>query len=123
MTLNGFEVWEVKEGIREEIIPPKFEDEDYWVPLKRTPNLGFKSRGKTGIKEKWFTRVEVQFIVGIDGNLQADLRKLEKGDGSVKCPSAFKLLRIVYWLYDTMLGFSILIHYGRKKGDVQLLSA
>ena len=67
--------------------------------------------------------MEVQFIVGIDGNLEVDLRKLEKGDGSDKCPSAFKLLRIVYWLFDTMLGFSILIHYGRKKGDVQLLSA
>ena len=49
--------------------------EFYWVPLKRTPNLGFKSRGKIKDKGKWFTRVDVQFIVGIDGNLEVDLEQ------------------------------------------------
>ena len=36
------------------------------------PNLGFKSKDKG----KWFTRVEVQFIVGIDGNLEVDLKEV-----------------------------------------------
>jgi len=43
------------------------------------PNLAFKSKDKG----KWFTRVEVQFIVGIDGNLEVDLKEVgEELDGS-----------------------------------------
>jgi len=99
----AFEVWEVKEGIRvEKIIPPKSdededdEDEEEVEVKHRTlskevllgavetnADLGIQIKGKGKDKGKWFTRVEVQFIVGIDGNLEVDLKEVGAGlDGA-----------------------------------------
>ena len=101
----AFEVWEVKEGIRvEKIIPIKSdedededgdEDEEEEVEVKHRTlskevllgaietdaNLGIQIKGKGKDKGRWFTRVEVQFIVGIDGNLEVDLKEVGAGLG------------------------------------------
>ena len=99
----AFEVWEVKEGIRvEKIMPPKSdededEDEEDEIEVKHktlskevllgafetNAKLGIQIKGKSKDKGKWFTRVEVQFIVGIDGNLEVDLKEVGTGlDGA-----------------------------------------
>ena len=99
----AFEVWEVKEGIRvEKIMPPKSdededEDEEDEIEVKHrtlskdvllgvidtNAKLGIQIKGKSKDKGKWFTRVEVQFIVGIDGNLEVDLKEVGEGlDGA-----------------------------------------
>ena len=99
----AFEVWEVKEGFRvEKIIPSKSdedeeEEEEDEVEVKHrtlskqvllgavevNANLGIQIKGKGKDKGKWFTRVEVQFIVGIDGNLEVDLKEVGVGlDGA-----------------------------------------
>ena len=102
----AFEVWEVKEGIRvEKMIPPKSdadedEDEEDEIELKHrtlskevllgaietNAKLGIQIKGKSREskdKGKWFTRVEVQFIVGIDGNLEVELKEVGAGlDGA-----------------------------------------
>jgi molecular chaperone DnaK (HSP70) len=100
----AFEVWEVDEGIRvEKVIPPKYsddedEDEDEEPEevevkhrtLTKTTLLGsidtqaklaIQIKGKSKDAGKWFTRVEVQFIVGIDGDVEVELR--EVGEGGV----------------------------------------
>ena len=43
---------------------------------KRTPNLGFKSGNGARIRGKWFTRKEIHFIIGIEGNLEVDLNEI-----------------------------------------------
>ena len=99
----AFEVWEVKEGIRvEKIMPQKYdededEDEEDEVEVKHrtlskevllgaietNAKLGIQIKGKSKDKGKWFTRVEVQFIVGINGNLEVDLKEVGAGlDGA-----------------------------------------
>jgi heat shock protein 1/8 len=99
----AFEVWEVKEGIRvEKIMPPKSdededEDEEDEIEVKHRTlskevllgaietdaKLGIQIKGKSKEKGKWFTRVEVQFIVGIDGNVEVDLKEVGEGlDGA-----------------------------------------
>ena len=99
----AFEVWEVKEGIRvEKIIPPKSdededEDEEDEIEVKHktlskevllgaietNAKLGIQIKGKSKDKGKWFTRVEVQFVIGIDGNLEVDLKEVGAGlDGA-----------------------------------------
>ena len=101
----AFEVWEVKEGIRvEKVVPSKSdddededEDEEDEIEVKHrtlskevllgaietSAKLGIQIKGKSKDKGKWFTRVEVQFIVGIDGNLEVDLKEVGAGlDGA-----------------------------------------
>ena len=99
----AFEVWEVNEGIRvEKIIPSKSdedddEDEDDEIEVRHrtlskeillgvveaNAKLGIQIKGKGKDKGKWFTRVEVQFIIGIDGNLEVDLKEVGAGlDGT-----------------------------------------
>ena len=95
----AFEVWEVKEGIRvEKITPPKFdefedEDEGDEIEVKHrtlskevllgaietNTKLGTQIKGKSKDRREWFTRVEVQFIVGIDGNVEVDLKEVGAG--------------------------------------------
>jgi len=98
----AFEVWEVKEGIRVENVPPQSDDdededeEDEMEVKHRTlskeillgsietdSKLGIQIKGKSKDKGKWVTRVEVQFIVGIGGNLEVDLKEVGEGlDGA-----------------------------------------
>ena len=98
----AFEVWEVKEGIRvEKVIPSKYDDDDdeeeeevevkhrtlskevLLGAVETTANLGIQIKGKGKERGKWFTRVEVQFIVGIGGNLEVDLKEVGTGlDGA-----------------------------------------
>lgn len=99
----AFEAWEVEEGIRvEKVIPPKSldnEDEEDEEPeeleikhrtvTKKTmlgsidtqAKLPIQTKGKSKDAGKWFTTVEVQFVVGIDGGVDIELR--EVGDGGV----------------------------------------
>ncbi|KIM37662.1 hypothetical protein M413DRAFT_448433 [Hebeloma cylindrosporum] len=99
----AFEAWEVEEGIRVgTVIPPKTsseedEDEEDEEPeeikhrtLTKTTllgsvdtqaKLGIQTKGKSQDAGKWFTTVEVQFVVGIDGGVDIELR--EVGEGGV----------------------------------------
>jgi heat shock 70kDa protein 1/2/6/8 len=100
----AFEVWEVKEGIRvEKIIPSKSDEDDdedeeddeievrhrtlskeiLLGAIEATAKLGIQIKGKGKDKGRWFTRVEVQFIIGIDGSLEVDLKEVGAGlDGA-----------------------------------------
>ena len=62
-----------------------YEDGCAVVPLKRTSNARFRIqiKGKSKDEGKWFTRVVVQFIVGIDGNIDVELKEAGAGlDGA-----------------------------------------
>ena len=51
--------------------------------IETNSKLEIQIKGKSKDKGKWFTRVEVQFIVGIDGNLEVDLKEIGEGlDGA-----------------------------------------
>ena len=101
----AFEVWEVKEGIRvEKIIPSTSDDSDsedeeeqeevevkyrtlskevLLGAVETNAHLGIQIKGKGKERGKWFTRVQVQFIVGIDGDLQVDMKEVGAGlDGA-----------------------------------------
>ena len=101
----ALEVWEVKEGIRvEKIMLSKSDDDDddeedeedevevkhrtlskevLLGAIETNAKLGIQIKGKSKDKGRWFTRVEVQFIVGIDGNLEVDLKEVGTGlDGA-----------------------------------------
>jgi len=96
----AFEVWEVEEGIRvEKVIPPKSSDDDdeeeepeeleiKHRTLTKTTILGsidtqaklaIQTKGKGKDAGKWFTTVEVQFVVGIDGGVDVELREVGEG--------------------------------------------
>jgi heat shock protein 1/8 len=98
----AFEVWEVKEGIRiEKAVPPNLEHDDdeedepdeietkHRTVKKETllgvidtmAKLGIPAKGKSSNAGKWFTHLEVQIIVGFDGDVQVELR--EVGEGGV----------------------------------------
>ncbi|KAF8896742.1 Hsp70 protein-domain-containing protein [Gymnopilus junonius] len=99
----AFEVWEVSEGIRVEKIvppapsPPSDEDDEeleeievkYRVVTKDTllgavdtqAKLAVQTKGKSKDAGKWFTTVEVQFVVGIKGDVEVEVS--EKGEGGV----------------------------------------
>lgn len=83
----GFEVWEVKEGIKiEKVKPPKFEDEEpdeedeeeeeEEVKEKTIEKenlltaLTFAANAARQVKGRWTTKVEVQFIVHDSGRLE-----------------------------------------------------
>ncbi|KAF8154933.1 Hsp70 protein-domain-containing protein [Crassisporium funariophilum] len=96
----AFEIWEVKEGIRiEKVIPDKQDSDDddeeeedeievkhrtlskevLLGALEAQAKLDIQTKGKGKDKGKWFTRLEVQFVIGIDGDLAVDVK--EVGDG------------------------------------------
>ncbi|KDR73184.1 hypothetical protein GALMADRAFT_72563 [Galerina marginata CBS 339.88] len=100
----AFEVWEVSEGIRvEKLTPaqstPSDEDDDDEEPeeievkhrtvtketflgaIDTQAKLGIETKGKGKDAGKWFTTVEVQFVVGVHGEVEVQLR--EKGEGGV----------------------------------------
>ncbi|PPQ66230.1 hypothetical protein CVT26_010931 [Gymnopilus dilepis] len=107
----ALEVWEVSEGIRIEKVtqsapsPPSGEDDEgenldedeepeeievkHRVVTKDTllgaidtqAKLGVKTKGKGKDAGKTFTTVEVQFVVGIEGDVEVEVR--EKGEGGV----------------------------------------
>lgn len=102
----AFEVREVKEGIRVEKIvqeasPSDEDDEDDEGPeeievkhrtltketlfgvIDTKAKLAIQTKGKGKDVGKWFTRVEVEFIVGIDGALDVELREIGT-DGAVE---------------------------------------
>ncbi len=99
------EVREVKEGIRVEKVveevSPSDEDEDGEEPeeievkhrtltketlfgvIDTQAKLAIQAKGKSKDAGKWFTRVEVEFVVSIDGALDVELREVG-GDGAVQ---------------------------------------
>ena len=46
--------------------------------IETNAKLWIQIKGKFKDKGKWFIRVKVQFIVGIDGNLEVDLKEVGK---------------------------------------------
>ncbi|KAF9473533.1 actin-like ATPase domain-containing protein [Pholiota conissans] len=94
----AFEVWEVKEGIRVEKVVqsslPSSDDEDDEEPeeteikhrtlakevllgaIDTQAQLAIQTKGKGKDVGKWFTRVEVQFIVSLEGALDVELREV-----------------------------------------------
>lgn len=103
----AFELWEINEGIRiEKITPPRSDpssedeegdDEDQVEEIEvkhRTltkdtllgaidtqAKLGIQTKGKGKDAGKWFTQVQVQIVVGLEGDVEVELR--EVGDGGV----------------------------------------
>ena len=47
----------------------------FWGVIETNAKLGIQTKGESDDRGKWFTRVEVQFIVGTDGNLEVDLKE------------------------------------------------
>ncbi|PPQ80058.1 hypothetical protein CVT25_001487 [Psilocybe cyanescens] len=104
------EVWEVVEGIRtEKVAPPKSsddedddeddeEEEEEEVEVKHRTlakhallaaldgpaQLAVQTKGKGADRGRWFTRVEIQFVVGIDGDLNVELREIGGAEGLVQ---------------------------------------
>ncbi|KDQ51375.1 hypothetical protein JAAARDRAFT_41229 [Jaapia argillacea MUCL 33604] len=100
----GFEVWEVKEGVKiEKVIPPKEEDdpeevkEDAGDPEedddaeeeldvkektveKETflQSLSLEAKEATKVNGRWKTKLEVQFLVGGDGGLEISAWEIGK---------------------------------------------
>jgi len=91
----AFEVWEVKEGYRIEKVPasPSDDDDDDepeeeelkhrtitkesclgFIELEAL--LGIKAKGKSKDAGKWTTSVEVQFILGIEGDLEVRVHEI-----------------------------------------------
>lgn len=98
----GFEVWEVKEGIKiEKVKPPKFDDEDpeeeeeeEEVEVKEKTlekenlltALTFAAKVARQVKGRWSTKVEVQFLVQDSGELEisaCEVGPSGKGDKTV----------------------------------------
>jgi heat shock protein 1/8 len=101
----AFEVWEVKEGIRvEKVVPPSqpsSDDEEDEEPeeteikhrtltkevllgaIDTEAKLAIQTKGKGKDVGKWFTRVEVQFILSLEGALDVELREVGP-DGAVE---------------------------------------
>ncbi|CAA7263618.1 unnamed protein product [Cyclocybe aegerita] len=101
----AFEVWEVKEGIRiEKVAPPKSSDpedadddddepeeeevkhrtlakERLLAVVDTQAKLAIQTKGKGRDAGKWFTHVQVQFVVDIEGALDVELK--EVGEGGV----------------------------------------
>ena len=104
----AFEVWQVKEGIRVEKVKPEYEaeeedeEEEEEVEVKHRKIekevllgvievealLAIKTKGKGKDAGRCFTFVEVQFIVGVDGALDVDVKEVGKDGavGSLKVP-------------------------------------
>ena len=109
----ALEVYEVKDAIRvEKVQPPKAEvdgddeeeeeeEEEIEIKHKTVTNpvllgalevealLGIKAKGKGPQAGKWTTTVEVQFIVGIDGDLEVDVKEVGKdgASGQLRVPA------------------------------------
>lgn len=107
----ALEVYEVKDTIRvEKVQPPKAEvdgddeeeeEEEIEIKHKTVTNpvllgalelealLGIKAKGKGPQAGKWTTTVEVQFIVGIDGDLEVDVKEVGKDgtSGQLRVPA------------------------------------
>lgn len=94
----AFEVWEVNEGIRiESSKPENLEDDDddnenevetkYRTVKKETllgvidtvAKLGIQTKGKSSKAGKWFTHLEVHIIVGIEGDVEVEVREIGEG--------------------------------------------
>ncbi|KAG5353926.1 hypothetical protein C0989_000170 [Termitomyces sp. Mn162] len=107
----AFEVWEVAESIRvEKVAPPAVdadeEDEEepeelevkHRVVKKKTflgaiqaeAILGIQTKGKSKDAGKWFTTVEVQFVIDVSGALSVDVKEVGEGGatGSLRVPSS-----------------------------------
>jgi len=108
----ALEVYEVKDAIRvEKVQPPgaevdgdneeEEEEEEIEIKHKTVTNpvllgtlelealLGIKAKGKGPQAGKWTTTVEVQFIVGIDGDLEVDVKEVGKdgASGQLRLPA------------------------------------
>ena len=109
----AFELWEVSEGVRiEKVTPvrsdPSSEDEDedeveevevkhrtlkkdtFLGAIDTKSKLGIQTKGKGKHAGKWFTQIQVQVVVSLEGDLEVELR--EAGEGGVvevlKVPTA-----------------------------------
>ena len=101
----AFEVWEAQEGIRvEKFTPsgsPSDEDDDEEpeeVEVKHRTlskdtllgvidtqsKLAIQTKGKGKDAGKWFTQVQVQILVGIDGDIEVDLKEVGEDGASAK---------------------------------------
>ncbi|KNZ78998.1 Heat shock protein 70 like protein [Termitomyces sp. J132] len=104
----AFEVWEVAESIRvEKVAPPAVdadeEDEEepeelevkHRVVKKKTFLGAIQAEAILGIQTnkdagKWFTTVEVQFVIDVSGALSVDVKEVGEGGatGSLRVPSS-----------------------------------
>ena len=91
----GFEVWEVKEGVKITMeTPPKLEledgtedddeEEEEEIEIKEKSvekenlltSLSLVSKSEKKQQGRWKTKVEVEFIVGVDGAVEVTLREI-----------------------------------------------
>lgn len=105
----AFEVWEVSEGIRIEKTTrsrsdPSSEDEEseeddrveevevrhrtftkdkLLGAIEAQTKLGIQTKGKSKDAGKWFTQLQVQIVVGFEGEVEVELKEIG-GDGAVK---------------------------------------
>ncbi|TFY78643.1 hypothetical protein EWM64_g5370 [Hericium alpestre] len=103
----GFEVWEVKEGIKvDKVKPPKEEEEE---PLEEEEeeeeeeievkektiekdsfltSVGFSAQHATKIKGRWQTKVDIQFVIGSDGGIEVSAWEVGKAGRGEKASSS-----------------------------------